>query len=175
MASLKNKQNRIIVVLCALALVLLVSAYFLQSPTRSVHKNKSGRASAITQDEAAEVSEHVAQEPVRLPKKVSVENELKIEVEPTYVSEEEVRFSVALASYQNSESVGMDPLETTILLDEEDTPYAPLQWEVDQEDEYNKTGVLTFRVAHFPKSLKLSIFELEERVFEWSLTKSEDE
>jgi hypothetical protein len=107
---------------------------------------------------------------VRLPKKVSVENELKIEVEPVHVSDEQVQFVVTLSSYQNSESVGMNPLETTMLLDEEDTPYSPVEWDLRDEDEYNKVGTLTFSVSHFPKALRLSIFELEERVFEWSLT-----
>ncbi len=134
----------------------------------SLRHNTSGSRTAGVAQEGAGLDVK-KQDPVRLPKQVSVENELKIEVEPVHVSDEQVQFVVTLSSYQNSESVGMNPMETTMLLDEEDTPYSPVEWDLSDEDEYNKVGTLTFSVSHFPKALRLSIFELEERVFEWSL------
>jgi len=170
MAVIKNKQRFIFVVLGLLCLLLFVSALLLHLSTFSKHPKKTRASAHMSRDKQDEGSRvDVKREPVRLPKQMSVENELKIEVEPVHVSEDQVQFTLTLASYQNSESVGMNPLETTILLDEEDTPYAPIQWDVSQEDEYNKVGTLTFSLAHFPKSLRLSIFELEERTFEWSL------
>ena len=169
MAIIKNKQRFVFVVLGFLCLILFVSAFLLHLSAFSKNPKKA-RASVAANTEVQDgQSFEKKREPVRLPKKMSVENELKIEVEPVHVSEDQVQFTLTLSSYQNSESVGMNPLETTILLDEEDTPYAPIQWDVSQEDEYNKVGTLTFSLAHFPKSLRLSIFELEERTFEWSL------
>ncbi len=166
---IKNKQRFTLVMLGLLAIILLIVAYFLQTPNSSkrMQKSQSRGADSLNSQEEGQLREK--REPVSLPKKMTVENELKIEVEPVHVSDDQVQFTVALASYQNSDSVGMNPLETTILLDEEDTPYAPVQWDISQEDEYNKVGVLTFNISHFPKSLRLSIFELEERIFEWSL------
>ena len=147
----------------------------MKSPKLSKYPKGVKTSDGVNADNKWDTGIEEKREPVRLPRQVSVENELKIEVEPVHVSDEQVQFTIELASYQNSESIGMNPLETTILLDEEDTPYAPIQWDVSQEDEYNKIGVLTFNIAHFPKSLRLSIFELEERTFEWSLPSPDGE
>ena len=166
MAVLKNKRRFITIIAGGLSVLLLVVAYFLGVPSLS---QKTGGVKGAHVDQEVAGLEVKKKDPVRLPKKVSVENELKIEVEPVHVSDEQVQFVVTLSSYQNSESVGMNPLETTMLLDEEDTPYSPVEWDLRDEDEYNKVGTLTFSVSHFPKALRLSIFELEERVFEWSL------
>ena len=166
MAVLKNKRRFITIIAGGLSVLLLGVAYFLGLPSLS----QNARATKVAHGDNDVIVLNVKkQDPVRLPKQVSVENELKIEVEPVHVSEEQVQFLVTLSSYQNSESVGMNPLETTMLLDEEDTPYSPVEWDLSHEDEYNKVGTLTFSVSHFPKGLRLSIFELEERVFEWSL------
>ena len=164
MAVIKNKR-RFITVMSGLLVLLLLGVYVLRVSFAS--KNSDHRNGGPAQ-ESGNVDKQNA-DPVRLPKQVSVENELKIEVEPVHVSDEEVQFVITLSSYQNSESVGMNLLETTILLDEEETPYEPGEWDPTHEDEYNKSGTLTFQVSHVPKTLRLSIFELEERVFEWSL------
>lgn len=175
MAVIKNKRRFTLVMLGFLSLILFVAALFLTTANLSKHPKKGRSGVVANTDDRGDLAGEAKREPVSLPRKMSVENELKIEVEPVRVSDDQVQFTLALASYQNSESVGMNPLETTILLDEEDTPYAPVQWDVSQEDEYNKVGVLTFKIAHFPKSLRLSIFELEERTFEWSLADPDGE
>lgn len=170
MAVLKHKQRFVIVVLLLLSGVSLLIAYFLHTPFGSGKKGDTSVSDSLANGRSG--LRTFPRDPMRLPKQTSVENELKIDVEPVLVSDDKVQFEITLASYQNSESVAMNPLETTILLDEEDNPYEPVGWEVSHEDEYNKVGVLTFAVAHFPERLKLSVFELEERVFEWSVSGS---
>lgn len=161
-----KKRRRFIALLLFLAGLFFAVVYFLgQSEPETISLDERREQKKDTKSPP---------EPVRLPKQESVENALKIEVEPIYVSEELVQFRLVLASYQNSESVGMDPLETTMLLDEENTPYEPVGWEAGKTDEYNKEGILSFQVSHFPQVLRLSIFELEERIFEWSLTEEKD-
>ena len=99
----------------------------------------------------------------------TVENQLKIEVGVDKLSETEVVFHITMESYQNLDAIAEDPLSTTILTIQGDLPLKPIHWAETSHDEYHREGYLTFTVPQRPTKLRLSIFELEERTFEWNL------
>jgi len=80
-----------------------------------------------------------------------------------------VTFHIAMESYQNLDAIKADPLETTILTIQGDLPFKPTHWKETNHDDYHLEGYLTFAINRRPTHLKLSIFEMEERVFEWKL------
>lgn len=104
-----------------------------------------------------------------VPAQSTVENALKIDVGVTKVNEKEVTFHIAMESYQNTEPVQSDILDTTILM-ADDHPVKPKKWKEINQDDNHKEGYLTFELDQRPAIIKLSIFEMEERVFEWALT-----
>ncbi|NDC82935.1 hypothetical protein EB093_04640 [bacterium] len=102
----------------------------------------------------------------------TIENALKIEVGVNKIDEREVVFHVLMESFQNTDAVQSDILDTTILT-VDGRPYKPSKWKEKEQDDNHKEGYLTFKIDRRPSTIKLSIFELEERVFEWSLVPTE--
>jgi hypothetical protein len=108
-------------------------------------------------------------QPEELTSQSSVENQLKIDVGVDKLTDTEVVFHVVMESYQNGDAIQADPLETTILTIQGETPFKPIHWKETRRDDFHKEGYLTFEINKKPTVLKLSIFELVERTFEWSL------
>ena len=108
-------------------------------------------------------------QPEELQSLSTVENALKIDVGVDKLTDTEVTFHVAMESYQNLDAIKADPLETTILIIQGDAPFKPVRWKESKHDDYHREGYLTFILNRRPTVLKLSVFEMEERVFEWKL------
>jgi hypothetical protein len=108
-------------------------------------------------------------QPEELQSLSTVENALKIDVGVDKLTDTEVTFHVAMESYQNLDAINADPLKTTILTIQRDIPFKPVRWKEIKHDDYHREGYLTFILNRRPTVLKLSIFEMEERVFEWEL------
>ena len=102
----------------------------------------------------------------------TVANALKIDVEVTKITNKEIVFHVTMESYENTDAIASDPMETTILTLQNETPYKPVEWRNVRSTEYQREGYLTFEIKQKPELIRLSIFELEERIFEWSLNES---
>lgn len=105
----------------------------------------------------------------------TIENQLKIQVGVDKLTNSEVVFHIIMESYQNTDAIDADPLETTILTIQNDIPFKPIHWAETSRDEYHREGYLTFSIAQKPSRLRLSIFELEERTFEWDLSGSQSQ
>lgn|GEM_PF-6557741 len=106
---------------------------------------------------------------LKLPTQTSIEDYLKIDVKPVQlVKGKEIVFLVRLESYQNKQSIQLDLKKVALLSDEESNTYLPKSWKVKESKEYYTTGYLTFPLPNIPKSIKLSIFEFEERDFVWN-------
>ncbi|NBV41831.1 hypothetical protein EBR96_03580 [bacterium] len=109
-------------------------------------------------------------QPEELKPQSTVANALKIDVEVTKISNEEIVFHVTMESYENSEAIAADPMETTILALQNETPYKPESWKNIRSTDYQREGYLTFKINQKPEVIRLSIFELEERIFEWTVS-----
>ena len=109
---------------------------------------------------------------LHLPKQMSVENFMKVEVKPLkYRQDQWIEFQVSLESFQNKAAVGMDLTKVALLIDEKNLPYSPIKWKVKTDSDTTRVGILTFPLSGTPKMLKLSIFDFEERVFVWESLK----
>ncbi len=99
----------------------------------------------------------------------SVDNQLKIDVEVDRLTQYEVVFHVTLESYQNQDAIQSDVTKISFLTIDQTAPVSPAEWEEIRQDDFKKEGYLTFKFPKKPAVMKLSIFELVERTFEWNL------
>jgi hypothetical protein len=102
-----------------------------------------------------------------------IQNELKITVRPfLFPKENLISFMIELESYEHADLAHIDILESTMLLDDEDNPSLPLSWEAKENSTYIQKGVLFFKdIKNDTKHITLSIYELNEQVFSWTLNK----
>ncbi len=107
-----------------------------------------------------------------LPKIISVENYMRIEVKPVKLKPDQwISFQIQLDSTQNKTALGIDLTKVALLVDDKNLAYSAGRWKPLKETEFSRIGLLTFPVSGTPKALKLSIFDFQERVFEWETVK----
>ena len=101
--------------------------------------------------------------------KITIANELRMMVQPVAVSNREVSFKVRLESYQNTDAVRANPIDIMMLTIQEDIPFRDATWSDHHHSDYRREGVISFKVDRLPQLLRLSVFEQEERLFEWDI------
>ncbi len=141
-------RRTIAVVISCLAIVLILGLFYLSNRFISADKQI-----------------------LNVEKKVSVENYLKIEARPfEFIPGKTFSFFISLEAPQNPAAVKMDLTKTAFLIDDREIPISPVSWEERSQSDFQKSGVLLFPApATLPAKFSISIFELEERVFEWNL------
>ncbi len=108
---------------------------------------------------------------LNLSHQTSIENYLKIDVKPIQITQnKEIVFSVQLESYQNPDILDLDKIEMALLEDNDGNVTKPTVWKEIKKTQYLRSGLLYFPLSvEQAKSIKLTIFELEERNFEWKM------
>lgn len=109
---------------------------------------------------------------LHLPKQISVENYMKVEVRPLkYRPDQWIQFEILLESPQNRGAVATDLMKVCLLVDDKNMPYSPIKWKTKSTTDSSRVGILTFPLSGTPKTIKLSIFDFEERIFLWESLK----
>lgn len=103
------------------------------------------------------------------PVKVTMANGLRLSIRPTAVSNRSVSFKVKMESYQNTEPIRANPTDIMLLTIQDDIPFREAVWASHSQQAYAREGTITFNVDRLPTLLRLSVFEMEERLFEWDI------
>jgi len=102
--------------------------------------------------------------------KSSIANQLKIDAQLTKITPgKHIQFFVQLETYQNPDILTVDPLTICLLQDENQTPYKPTSWDNEKHTDHTISGTIHFPCPPTLKKATLSIFEREERTFEWAI------
>lgn len=157
---MKKRTRRILFFYLPIFVMLGVFGYYGLRHLASQNPSSSGQPSLLNL---------VFVQPEELQPLSSVENQLKVDVEVDRLTQYEVVFRVTMESYQNVEAVRADLLKTSFLTVDQTSPISPSAWEDIRQDDFKKEGYLTFKLPQKPSVMRLSIFEMVERTFEWDL------
>lgn len=107
-----------------------------------------------------------------LPAKTNSENSVSIEVKPIEFSyEKPVKFDITIDTHQGS--LDFDLTKISVLEDDKGNFYNPLGWEGSPPGDHHRSGILSFpKLSERTKFIKLTlknVYDVPERVFEWSL------
>jgi hypothetical protein len=105
-----------------------------------------------------------------LQEQTSIKNYLKISAKPTSINSDNIiTFKISFETYQKPDFLDIDVLKIVFLEDEFETPSHPQSWKETNRTKYTKKGLLKFPLNKNQNTLKLTIFELEERSFTWNI------
>lgn len=105
----------------------------------------------------------------RYPAKITMANGLRLTIRPVSVSNRAVAFKVKMESYQNTDPIRANPLDIMLLTIQDDIPFREAVWASHSQQSYSREGTITFEVDRLPSVIRLSVFEMEERLFEWDI------
>jgi len=96
-----------------------------------------------------------------------VDHAIKIEIKPTYlVKNEPAIFNLYLESFEHSEMVDQNLLKICLLVDNNNTPYIPIDWQLTKKTAHSIHGSITFpTLTKEVTSVTLSVFLFDETEF----------
>ncbi|NDD67252.1 hypothetical protein EBZ35_06350, partial [bacterium] len=100
----------------------------------------------------------------QVPAKITMANGLRLTIRPVMVSNRSVSFKVKMESYQNTDPIRANPQDIMLLTIQDDIPFRDAVWASHSQQAYAREGTITFTVDRLPTLIRLSIFEMEERL-----------